>query len=75
MRSGEFLHMLTAGGFFTDAPDSDYALAIIDGAFTKALVIQLARKVCNAAKPRLPAQPGQHMKSMVASIVQRCSRA
>jgi hypothetical protein len=34
-----------AGGFFTDAPDSDYALAITDGAFTKALVIQLARKV------------------------------
>jgi hypothetical protein len=39
--------MLTAGGFFTDAPDSDYALAITDGAFTKALVIQLARKVRN----------------------------
>lgn len=35
----------TAGGFFTDAPDSDYALAIIDGAFAKSLVIKLVRKV------------------------------
>lgn len=34
-----------AGGFFQDAPDSDYALAVIDGAFTKALVIHLVRKV------------------------------
>lgn len=34
-----------AGGFFQDAPDADYALAITDGAFTKALVIQLVRKV------------------------------
>lgn len=40
--------MLLSGGFFTDAPDSDYALAVIDGAFTKALVIQLARKVCQS---------------------------
>jgi hypothetical protein len=44
-RAAKELGVRERGGFFADAPDSDYALAITDGAFTKALVIQLARKV------------------------------
>lgn len=33
------------GGFFDDNRDEDYALALVDGAFTKALVVHLVRKV------------------------------
>jgi hypothetical protein len=44
-RAAKELGVRERGGFFTDAPDSDYALAIIDGAFTKSLVIKLVRKV------------------------------
>lgn len=33
------------GGFFADDADEDYALALVDGAFAKALVVHLVRKV------------------------------
>jgi hypothetical protein len=33
------------GGFFDDNRDEDYALALVDGAFAKALVVRLVRKV------------------------------
>ena len=33
------------GGFFDDNRDEDYALALVDGAFSKALVVRLVRKV------------------------------
>jgi hypothetical protein len=33
------------GGFFDDNRNEDYALALVDGAFIKALVIHLVRKV------------------------------
>lgn len=33
------------GGFFDDNRDEDFALALVDGAFAKALVVQLVRKV------------------------------
>lgn len=33
------------GGFFDDNRDEDFTLALVDGAFAKALVVQLVRKV------------------------------
>ena len=39
------LGVRSRGGFFADDADEDYALALVDGAFSKALVVQLVRKV------------------------------
>ena len=33
------------GGFFDDNRDEDYALALVDGAFAKALAVRLVRRV------------------------------
>ena len=39
------LGVRSRGGFFADDADEDYALALVDGAFSKALVVHLVRKV------------------------------
>ncbi|KAK9826897.1 hypothetical protein WJX81_006395 [Elliptochloris bilobata] len=39
------LGVRSRGGFFADDADEDYALALVDGAFAKALVVHLVRKV------------------------------
>lgn len=44
-RTAKELGVRQRGGFFDDNVDADYALAIVDGAFTKTLVIKMTRKV------------------------------
>lgn len=44
-RAAKELGVRQRGGFFDDNKDADYALAIVDGAFTKTLVIKMTRKV------------------------------
>lgn len=44
-RTAKELGVRQRGGFFDDNVDADYALAIVDGAFTKTLVIKMARQV------------------------------
>jgi len=39
------LGVRSRGGFFEGDADEDYALALVDGAFAKALVVHLVRKV------------------------------
>ncbi len=39
------LGVRSRGGFFDDGRDEDYATALVDGAFAKALAIRLVRKV------------------------------
>lgn len=44
-RAAKELGVRKRGGFFDDNRNEDYALALVDGAFAKALEIQLVRKV------------------------------
>ena len=58
------------GGFFADDADEDYALALVDGAFAKALVVHIVRKV--DGKTFYEARAASRMLLISIPIMMRC---
>lgn len=66
------LGVRSRGGFFDDGRDEDYATALVDGAFAKALVIRLVRKV--EGRQFYEARAPPHAGSMCCTGTRRESR-